>query len=151
MAVGREYALLFVPAANDSTEPIVLERVDVRGVSGRDVAELVSVDLDLRRPPSYGGVIEIASEPRADCAERRRFGPLEGHTVRPDDDPPFLAIRVETLAPGTFAFRSQRVFYRQGEHRYYQDMQFEMTLRVRELPPDREGEPPCARVVEAGR
>ena len=152
MAVGREYALLYVPAKNDSSEPVVPERVDVLGISGRDVAELLSVDVDVRRPTGYGGVVEIASAPRHGCRERRTFVPLEGYTVRPDDDPPLLAIRIRTLAPGGFGFRSQRIFYRQGERRYYQDMQFEMRLRVlRELPSDREGERPCAHVVEAER
>ena len=138
---GREYALLFVPTVNESDEAVVLERVDVLGISGRDAAELISVDV-APRPQGGGGMIEITSRPRPRCRERRTFVPVEGYTVAPGEDP-LLAIRIKGLSPGTFGFRSQRVFYRQGEDRYYQDMPFGVTLQVSRVAPQ-PSDIPCA-------
>jgi hypothetical protein len=150
LVVGHEYALLFIPAANRSDEPVTLERVDVRGISGERAAELVGVDVELReeRDGDYvgGGMIEIVEEPRRDCRDTRAFVPLEGHVVEPGDDP-LLAVRIRANAPGAFRTKSLRVFYRQDGEHLYQDMGFRMRLRVRRTPlpwPKDEAPRPCA-------
>jgi hypothetical protein len=157
LIVGREYALLFIPTANDSDDPITLERVEVRGVSGREAAQVVGVDVELRprRAGSYvgGGLTEIVTKPRRDCHDRRTFVPVKGHVVTPGDDP-LLAVRVRALAPGTFRTASLRVFYRHGRARLYQDMGFETRLRVRRTPlrlPEGESTRFCAYVATGSR
>jgi|SRR5215211_5082377 len=152
LIVGHDYALLFIPAANESDEPVTLERVEVRGISGAEAAEVVGVDVELRdeRAGDYvsGGLTEIVDEPRRDCADQRTFVPLEGHVVKPGDDP-LLAVRVRALAPGTFRSRTLRVVYRHDGDSLYQDMGFEMRLSVRRKPllwPEGESARPCAYV-----
>ena len=155
LIVGREYALLYIPASNESDRPVTLERVDVVGLADPGVAEVAATELELLNPVANyarGGTIEVEDRPRKWCSQRRTFASVDGYVLDPSEPDPLVVVRVRPLKRGMLRFAGLRIFYRQGRSRYYQDMGLRARLTVRTkpvpLPKGEEGRP-CALVTHA--
>ena len=132
-----DYVLTIVPVINESTDPIVIERVEPLKLSGSpDVARVVGIDIVPLRPGRggsdlAGGLYEIAAAEDRGCPSLRTVP--AGEYELPPDEEVLLAIRIRTIAPGRFRLGAERVVYERDGERFYEDLPMTTVLGIREL------------------
>ena len=138
--VGQEFLLVFMALRNVSEEPLVVRSIDPIGQQHMpEVAEVVRVGLVDRGPgiPSIPMGRYLTVPPVSIVAGRCVSGnmrPSRGYRLPPREASSreaVVATWVRAIAPGTAAFKAERVTYRQGGELFRQTLPLTIRVEVR--------------------